>query len=128
MRADPLSSTFAALADPTRRAILARLIRGEASVGELAKPFDLSLPTVSRHLTVLEQARLIERQRDAQWRRCRLTPEPLMEAAEWIARYRAYWEGRLDALTRFLVEEGGRAATARRAKRRRRKGTPDGAR
>ena len=99
---DRLSATFAALADPTRRAILARLIEGEASVGELARPFDLSLPTVSRHLKVLEAAELIRREKDAQWRRCRLRPEALQEAAAWLVRYRAFWEGRFDALSDYL--------------------------
>ncbi len=102
--ADALSVTFSALADPTRRAILMRLAKGEASVGELAAPFDLSLPTVSRHLKVLAEAKLIERQKDAQWRRCRLTAEPLMAADEWIGRYRAFWEARLDALARYLAQ------------------------
>ena len=114
MHQDPLSTIFSALADPTRRAILARLAQGEASVGQLAEPFDLSLPTVSRHLDVLEKANLIARERDAQWRRCRLQPEPLMEAAEWIGRYTAFWEGRLDALARYVAETG--AAPARKAR------------
>ena len=98
---DPLSQTFAALADPTRRAILARLAEGEASVNELAEPFDISLPAVSRHLKVLETAGLITRSREAQWRPCRLKPEPLVAANGWIERYRAIWEGnfrRLDDL------------------------------
>jgi DNA-binding transcriptional ArsR family regulator len=104
MSQDSLNAVFAALADPTRRAILARLTQGDASVGELAAPFELSLPTVSRHIGVLEQARLVVRERDAQWRRCHLQPEPLMEAAEWIGRYVAFWDGRLDALAQ-LVEK-----------------------
>lgn len=112
-----LNATFSALADPTRRAILARLARGDASVGELAKPFDLSLPTVSRHLDVLESAGLIVRERKAQWRHCHFTPGPLLEANEWISRYAAYWEGRLDALARFVADPG-----ATGGKRRRRKG------
>jgi DNA-binding transcriptional ArsR family regulator len=98
---DRLSSTFAALADPTRRAILARLREGEASVGVLAEPFAISLPAVSRHLKVLEQAGLIARGREAQWRPCRLEAMPLAEATEWLAGYRRFWEGsfqRLDAL------------------------------
>jgi DNA-binding transcriptional ArsR family regulator len=121
MRADSLSATFAALADPTRRAILARLVLGEASVGAIAEPFELSLPTISRHLTVLEEARLIERHKDAQWRRCRLRPESLLEAASWIERYRAFWEGRLDALARYLDGTAARrrAKGARRRPRRR---------
>ena len=99
---DQLSATFAALADPTRRAILARLALGEASVGELAEPFDISLPAISRHLKVLENARLIARERDAQWRRCRIEPEGLKAAADWVDEYRKFWEGRLDALADFL--------------------------
>lgn len=102
---DQLSTTFAALADPTRRAILARLATGEASVGDLARPFEISLPAVSRHLKVLERAGLIERKTDAQWRRCQLTPEPLAQAADWIDAYRGFWEARLDALDEFLKTE-----------------------
>ena len=102
---DALSATFAALSDPTRRAILARLAGGEATVNELAAPFDISLPAVSRHLKVLEKARLITREREAQWRRCRLAAEPLKEAAEWIERYRAFWDSRFDALEKFLARE-----------------------
>ena len=97
--ADPLSATFAALADPTRRAILARLADGEASVTELAEPFDMSLPAVSKHLKVLERAGLILRGRDAQWRPCRLDAGRLREVAAWVDDYRRYWEqsfGRLD--------------------------------
>jgi DNA-binding transcriptional ArsR family regulator len=101
--ADTLSTIFAALADPTRRAILARLADGPASVGELAKPFALSLPTVSRHLKVLARANLISRQVDAQWRRCSLKPEPLQEAAGWLARYRAFWEGQLASLSDYVA-------------------------
>jgi len=99
---DHLSAAFAALADPTRRAILARLALGEASVGELAEPFDISLPAISRHLKVLEKARLIARERDAQWRRCRIEPEGLKAAADWVEQYRKFWEERLDALADFL--------------------------
>ena len=99
-----LDQTFAALADPTRRAILARLARGEAAVGALAEPFNISLPAVSRHLRVLERARLIERRVDAQWRVCRLRPAPLREAAHWIDRYRRFWEQRLDDLAALLEE------------------------
>ena len=102
---DHLSTTFAALADPTRRAILARLATGEASVGDLARPFEISLPAVSRHLKVLERANLIERKTEAQWRRCQLTPEPLAQAADWIDAYRGFWEARLDALDAFLKTE-----------------------
>jgi DNA-binding transcriptional ArsR family regulator len=95
-RSSDLDRVFAALADPTRRAILARLARGEAVVGDLAEPFAISPPAVSRHLRVLQRARLIERRVDAQWRVCRLRPEPLREAARWIDRYRRFWEERLD--------------------------------
>ena len=93
-----LDDTFAALADPTRRAILARLAGGSASVNELAEPFDISLPAVSRHLKVLERAKLITREREAQWRRCHLSAEPLKAAADWVERYRVFWEARFDAL------------------------------
>lgn len=102
---DPLSTTFAALADPTRRAILARLATGEATVGEIAKPFRESLPAISRHLKVLENANLIVRQKEAQWRRCRLEPEPLREAADWVTQYREFWEERFDALGQFLERQ-----------------------
>jgi len=103
MQPDRLSHTFAALADPTRRAILARLAEeGDTTVGDLARPFRISLPAVSRHLKVLEEARLIIRRKDAQWRRCRLTPEALHEASQWIERYRRYWEERFDALAGYL--------------------------
>jgi DNA-binding transcriptional ArsR family regulator len=99
---DRLSTTFAALADPTRRAILARLAQGEMSVGELAEPFDMSLPAVSKHLKVLERAGLIERRREAQWRPARLQAEPLREAADWIDRYRHFWEESFDRLDDYL--------------------------
>ena len=104
MPVDQLSTTFAALADPTRRAILARLISGERSVTELAEPFDMSLPAVSKHLRVLERAGLIARGREAQWRPCRLEARPLKEVAEWTERYRHLWEGRLDRLGAYLNE------------------------
>lgn len=97
-----LNRTFAALADPTRRAILARLARGEAAVGDLARPFNISLPAVSRHLRVLERAKLIERRVDAQRRVCRLRAPPLRVAANWIERYRSFWEERLDDLAMLL--------------------------
>ena len=100
--ADRLSSTFSALADPTRRAILARLTLGETSVGELAEPFDMSLPAISKHLKVLERAGLISRGRDAQRRPCRLAAEPLHEIADWVATYRRFWEQRLDRLEDYL--------------------------
>jgi DNA-binding transcriptional ArsR family regulator len=99
---DPLSSTFAALADPTRRAILARLTQGETSVTELAEPFEMSMPAVSKHLKVLERAGLIARGRDAQWRPCRLDAGPLKDAASWIENYRRFWSAHVDALERYL--------------------------
>ncbi len=102
MTTDPLSATFAALADPTRRAILARLASGERSVTELAKPFQMSMPAVSKHLRVLERARLISRGRQAQWRPCRLEAAPLKDVADWAERYRAMWEQRLDRLESYL--------------------------
>jgi DNA-binding transcriptional ArsR family regulator len=101
---DRLSTTLAALADPTRRAILARLALGETSVTDLAAPFDMSLPAVSKHLKVLERAGLIARSRDAQWRPCRLHAEPLKEVADWIEHYRRFWEQSLDRLEEYLHE------------------------
>ena len=101
---DQLSATLAALADPTRRAILARLGRGEATVMELAEPFQLRLPTVSKHLKVLQKAGLVRQGRKAQWRPCRLEPAPLKEVAEFIESYREHWEGRMDRLDEFLRE------------------------
>jgi DNA-binding transcriptional ArsR family regulator len=103
---DPLSSTFAALADPTRRAILARLALGETSVTELAKPFEMSMPAVSKHLKVLERAGLISRSREAQWRPCRLDAGPLKDAASWIEDYRRFWSTHIDALERYLDRMG----------------------
>ena len=100
--ADQLSETFAALADPTRRAILGRLSRGEATVTELAEPFDMSLPAVSKHLKVLERAGLIERGREAQWRPCRLRAEPLKEVESWVEQYRRHWEESFDRLDAYL--------------------------
>ncbi len=102
MTPDPLSSVFAALADPTRRAILARLTVGEANVSELAAPFAMSLPAVSKHLKVLERAGLIARGRRAQWRPCRLEAAPLREANGWLEAYRPYWEDRFDRLDTYL--------------------------
>jgi DNA-binding transcriptional ArsR family regulator len=102
MPADRLSATFAALADPTRRAILARLALGETSVSELAEPFDISLPAVSRHLKVLEGAGLIARSRAAQWRPCRIEPQALRGVDEWLEEYRRLWEQRLDRLEDYL--------------------------
>src|SRR5687767_12846766 len=104
MPADTLSATFAALADPTRRAILARLASGERSVTELAEPFDMSLPAVSKHLRVLERAGLIARGREAQWRPCRLEAGPLKQVADWTDHYRHIWEARLDRLDAYLKE------------------------
>ncbi|HEY1336736.1 MAG TPA: metalloregulator ArsR/SmtB family transcription factor [Bryobacteraceae bacterium] len=101
---DPLSATFAALADPTRRAILARLLTGERSVGELAEPFDMSMPAVSKHLRVLERAGLIAQRRDAQWRRCRLQAAPLKQVADFAERYRRLWEERLDRLDDYVQQ------------------------
>jgi DNA-binding transcriptional ArsR family regulator len=103
---DPLSATFAALADPTRRAILGRLAMGEATVGELASPFAMSLPAVSKHLAVLEGAGLIARERDGRMRRCTVRAEPLRVASEWIETYRRFWEGRFDALADYLGADG----------------------
>jgi DNA-binding transcriptional ArsR family regulator len=102
MAVDQLDTTFAALADPTRRAILSRLAAGEATVTELAEPFTISLPAVSKHLKVLERAGLITRGRTAQWRPCRLAPEPLGDASEWLERYRQLWEGSFDRLDDHL--------------------------
>jgi DNA-binding transcriptional ArsR family regulator len=104
MAADQLSTTFAALADPTRRAILARLASGECSVTELAEPFDMSMPAVSKHLRVLERAGLIARGREAQWRPCRIEAGPLKEVADWTDRYRHIWEARLDRLDDYLQD------------------------
>ena len=104
MQSDQLSATFAALADPTRRAMLARLAEGEASVGELARPFAMSLPAISKHLSVLERARLIRRRKDAQWRRCALRPEALRHAAAWIGRYERFWTESLERLADHLVD------------------------
>src|SRR5579871_6563816 len=101
---DHLTETFAALADPTRRAILARLASGETSVTELAEPFDMSMPAISKHLKVLERANLITRGRDAQWRPCRLEAAPLKAAAEWIGTYREFWEASFDRLDQYLAE------------------------
>lgn len=102
--ADPLSRTLSALADPTRRSILERLSHGSATVTELAEPFSLSLPTISKHLKVLERAELIERSREAQWRPCRLRPEPLTKASEWIERCREVWEENFRRLDGLLDE------------------------
>jgi DNA-binding transcriptional ArsR family regulator len=102
MPTDQLSTTFAALADPTRRAILARLLSGERSVTELAEPFNMSMPAVSKHLRVLERAGLIARRKEAQWRHCRIEAGPLKDVATWAERYRHIWEERLDRLDQYL--------------------------
>ncbi len=104
MSTDHLSTTFAALADPTRRAILARLSLGETSVSELAEPFEISLPAISKHLKVLERAGLVARGREAQWRPCRIDAGPLREVADWLEHYRRFWEQRLDRLDEYLKE------------------------
>ncbi len=104
MSSDPLSSTFAALADPTRRAILARLAAGESSVTELARPFKISLPAVTKHLKVLERSGLITRSRDAQWRPCRLEAAPMKEAVDWLQHYRRHWEESFDRLDDYLKQ------------------------
>ena len=104
MSPDHLSTTFAALADPTRRAILARLISGEVSVTDLAEPFEMSLPAVSKHLKVLERAGLIARGREAQWRPCQLEAGPLKDAADWLEHYRRFWEQSFDRLDDYLRE------------------------
>jgi DNA-binding transcriptional ArsR family regulator len=108
MPPDRLSRTFSALADPTRRAILARLVTGEASVGELAEPFAMSLPAISKHLKVLERAGLIARGREAQWRPCRLEARPLKSASDWLEHYRAFWEQSLDRLEVYVKELQGK--------------------
>ena len=117
MTADHLSATFAALADPTRRAILARVATGETSVSELARPFDMSLPAISKHLKVLERAGLILRGREAQWRPCRLKAEPLKDAARWIDSYRQHWEHRLDRLDAYLHELHAKGTPKKRARK-----------
>ena len=108
MATDLLDRTFAALSDPTRRAILTRLATGQASVTELAEPFEMSLPAVSKHLKVLERAGLISRGREAQWRPCRLEPAPLKDVADWVEEYRGLWEARLDRLDGYLREMQGK--------------------
>jgi DNA-binding transcriptional ArsR family regulator len=109
---DDLSVTFSALSDPTRRAILARLAEGQATVTELASPFEISLPAVSKHLKVLERAGLIERGREAQWRPCRLRAEPLREVDDWVEQYRVHWEESLDRLGDYLREIQSRGKEA----------------
>jgi len=107
MPTDTLSKTFSALADPTRRAILSRLASGQTTVSELARPFEMTLPAVSKHLKVLEQAGLIAKGRDAQWRPCRLEAGPLKDADDWLERYREFWEERFDRLEQYLEEVQG---------------------
>ena len=121
MSPDRLSSTFAALADPTRRAILARLATGEASVTELAEPFAMSMPAVSKHLKVLERAGLVARGREAQWRPVRLEAAPLKEVARWVEHYRRYWEQSLDRLDDYLRKLKAKESTEKRNGRNRRK-------
>jgi DNA-binding transcriptional ArsR family regulator len=104
MQSDPLSATFAALADPTRRAILAQLVLGETSVSQLAEPFKMSMPAVSKHLKVLENAGLITRRREAQWRPCRIEAGPLKDAGAWVEHYRRFWEDSFDRLDEYLHE------------------------
>ena len=104
MSPDHLSTTFSALADPTRRAILARLASGETSVTELAAPFEMSMPAISKHLKVLERAGLIARGREAQWRPCRLEAGPLKDVADWVQHYRRFWEQSFDRLDEYLLE------------------------
>jgi DNA-binding transcriptional ArsR family regulator len=99
-----LDQTFAALADPTRRAILSRLARGESTVGDLARPFEISRPAISKHLRVLERAGLVRRSRDGRLSRCGLDASPMREAAEWVDKYRKFWESQLDALAHFLEQ------------------------
>jgi DNA-binding transcriptional ArsR family regulator len=117
---DPLSATLAALADPTRRAILARLASGEASVTELAAPFEMSMPAVSKHLKVLEQAGLIARGREAQWRPCRIEAGPLREVSDWVEQYRCFWEQSLDRLEVYLeqIKEKEQEKNGRRTRKR----------
>jgi len=124
---DRLSATFAALADPTRRAILARLALGEASVTELAEPFDMSMPAISKHLKVMESAGLITRGREAQWRPCRIKPDALKSAADWIEKYRRFWEESLDRLDEYLRnlkgrEGNGKSATVKKQRKEKKDG------
>src|ERR671916_742655 len=114
---DRLDATFAALADPTRRAILARLARGEASVTELAEPFEMTLPGISKHLKVLERAGLIERGREAQWRPCRLRAKPLKQAADWMEHYRRFWDESFDRLDDYLEQLQAKEKRHGRAKK-----------
>jgi DNA-binding transcriptional ArsR family regulator len=138
--AAPLDATFAALSDPTRRAILARLAQGEATVSELAEPFPFSLPAVSKHLRVLESAGLLKREIDGRIHRCRLAPEPMKTAAQWIEHYRVFWEKQFDALAKYLEStakennawqhpskpRGSRSKSAARSRRRGKESSPRG--
>lgn len=121
MSSDQLSATFAALADPTRRAILARLATGETSVTELAAPFEISKPAVTKHLKVLEKAGLISRGRHAQWRPCRLKAAPLKDVSNWVEQYRRHWEERLDRLDEYLKELQAQEKSAQEKKHGRKK-------
>jgi DNA-binding transcriptional ArsR family regulator len=125
MAKDQLSLTFAALADPTRRAMLARLAKGECSVGELAEPFDMTMAAVSKHLQVLERAGLVAKGREAQWRPCRIRPQPIREVAEWAERYRTMWEQRLDRIDDYLNELTGKKPTQKPTKRSIKKSTKE---
>jgi len=116
MQSHQLDATFAALADPTRRAILARLVSGETTVTELAEPFAMSLPAVTKHLKVLERAGLISRGREAQWRPCRLEAAPLQGVSDWVAQYRQFWEERLDRLEMYLRDLHGQKSPVKPAK------------
>lgn len=116
MQTDPLSETLSALADPTRRAILARLAEGEATVNELAAPFDISLPAISRHLKVLESAGLISRSREAQWRPCKLEPHALKTVDEWLDFYRRFWSGSFDRMDAYIAELKRKDAAKRKKK------------
>lgn len=122
---DHLSFTFQALADPTRRAILARLSQGEASVTELAQPFSMSMPAISKHLKVLERANLISRGKEAQWRPCKLEAAPLAAATDWMEQYRQFWEARFDRLDEYLKElqAQGKPAPEKSAPKRRKNGS-----
>jgi len=117
MQTDQLSATFNALADPTRRAILAKLAKGEATVGDLAKPFDMTLPAVIKHLKVLENAGLVKKERSAQWRPCHLEAKPLKQAANWIDDYRQFWEANFDRLDDYLQEMQATKPRKRKSKK-----------
>ena len=121
MIADQLTHTFSALADPTRRAILVRLSKGERSVSELAQPFEMTLPAISKHLKVLEKAGLIERSRAAQYRPCKLNAKPLREAAQWVEQYRQFWDERFDRLDDYLAELQGKTVQGKKKRGRKNK-------